>query len=89
MKGQIPLADTIVKECNGFEPRFLFKIFLTGILEEARKGTQSPSRNEVCAKIVEFARDCYNGVSIFNQSPVAAIERLSRDLSSIKRELLI
>ena len=86
MNGQIPLADTIVKECSGFEPRFLFKIFLVGILEEARKGEQSPARNEVCAKIVEFCRECYNGVSIFNQSPAAAIERLSRDLSSVKKE---
>ncbi|WP_294430524.1 DNA polymerase III [uncultured Treponema sp.] len=87
MNGQIPMADAVVKECNGFEPRFLLKIFLTGIMETARGSDFSPARSEVCSKIVDFVRECYNGVIIFNQSPVAAIERLSRDLSSVKREL--
>lgn len=86
LKGQIPLAETIVKECSGFEPRFLFKIFLTGILEEAAKGQSSPARNEMCAKIIGFCRECYNSVSIYNQSPAAAIERLSRDLCLVKKE---
>lgn len=85
MSGQIPLSDVIVKECASFEPRFLLKIFLVGIMEEAKKGGLSPVRNEVCSRITEFCREAYNSVSVFNVSPVAAIERLSRDLSSVKR----
>ncbi|MBQ8013659.1 MAG: DNA polymerase III [Treponema sp.] len=85
MTGQIPLADSIVKECASFEPRFLLKIFLTGILECARGEVHSAARSEVCAKIVGFCRECYNSITVFNISPAAAVERLSRDLSSVKR----
>ena len=85
MTGQIPLSDAIVKECASFEPRFLLKIFLTGILECARGDSNSAARSEICAKIVGFCRECYNSVTVFNISPGAAIERLSRDLSSVKR----
>ncbi|WP_407428729.1 DNA polymerase III [Treponema sp.] len=85
MNGQIPLADTIVKECNGFEPRFMFKVFLTGIMETARGNDFSVQRSEVCAKITEFCRECYNCVTVYNLSPAAAIEKLSRDLSAVKK----
>ena len=88
MNSQIPLSDTIVKECNGFEPRFLFKIFLTGIMESVREHDFSAQRSEACTKVVEFCRECYNSVSIFNVSPAAAIERLSRDISSVRREIM-
>ena len=85
MAGQIPLADSIVKECASFDPRFLLKIFLVGIMEESKKCELTPQRVEICAKITEFCRECYNSVTVFNISPTAAIERLTRDLSSVKR----
>ena len=87
MNGQIPLADTIVKECNGFEPRFMLKVFLTGIMESARGNDFSPRRSDACSKITEFCRECYNSVTVYNVSPIAAIERLSRDLSTVKKEI--
>ncbi|MBR4322749.1 DNA polymerase III [Treponema sp.] len=85
LAGQIPLADSVIKECSGFEPRFLLKIFLVGIMEAARGTELTPQRAEVCAKIAEFCRECYNSVTVYNISPAAAIERLSRDLSSVRR----
>ena len=87
MSGQIPLSDSVIKECSGFEPRFLLKIFLIGIMEEARGTELTPKRAEVCSKIAEFCRECYNSVTVYNISPAAAIERLSRDLSSVRRSL--
>lgn len=87
LAGQIPLADSVIKECSGFEPRFLLKIFLVGIMEEARGKELTPQRAEVCAKIAEFCRDCYNSVTVYNISPAATIEKLSRDLSSVRRSL--
>ena len=87
MNGQIPMADTIVKECNGFDPRYILKIFLTGIMETAKNEEISPVRTEICTKVVEMTRECYNAVSIYNISPVSAIEKLSRDLSMLKKLL--
>ncbi len=85
MNGQIPLSDTIVKECSGFEPRFLLKIFLVGVLEAVRDASNSPAKNEICARAVEITRECYNSVTVYNISPASAIERLSRDLSMFRR----
>lgn len=87
LAGQIPLSDSVIKECSGFEPRFLLKIFLVGIMEAARGTEFTPQRAEVCAKIAEFCRECYNSVTVYNISPAATIEKLSRDLSSVRRSL--
>ena len=87
MSGKIPLADAIIKECSGFEPRFLLKIFLVGIMEEAKNGEETPAKSEICAKITEICRECYNSVTVYNVSPTASIERLSRDLSVLRRAL--
>ena len=87
MSGQIPLSDTVIKECSGFEPRFLLKIFLVSIMEEARGSELSPRRAEVCARVAEFCRECYNSVTVYNISPAATIAKLSRDLSGVRRSL--
>ena len=87
MSGQIPLSDSVIKECSGFEPRFLLKIFLVGIMEEARGSELTARRAEVCAKITEFCRESYNSVTVYNISPAAVIEKLSRDLAGIRRNL--
>ena len=87
MSGQIPLSDSVIKECSGFEPRFLLKIFLVGIMEEAKGGELIPQRAEICAKITEFCRECYNSVTVYNISPAAVIEKLSRDLAGLRRAM--
>ena len=86
MDGQIPLADMVVKECGGFEPRLLLRIFLAGVMDCARENVCSPMRGEICARITDFCRECYSAVTVLNVSPVAAIERLSRDVSGVRRE---
>lgn len=87
MSGQIPLSDSVIKECSGFEPRFLLKIFLVGIMEEAKGGELTPQRVEICAKITGFCRECYNSVTVYNISPAAVIEKLSRDLAGLRRAM--
>ena len=87
MSGQIPLSDSVIKECSGFEPRFLLKIFLVGIMEEAKGGELTPQRAEICAKITGFCRECYNSVTVYNISPAAVIEKLSRDLAGLRRAM--
>lgn len=87
ISGQIPLSDSVIKECAGFEPRFLLKIFLVGIMEEAKGSELTPQRAEICTKITEFCRECYNSVTVYNISPAAVIEKLSRDLAGLRRGL--
>ncbi|WP_191014178.1 DNA polymerase III [Treponema zioleckii] len=86
-RNQIPPADKIVKSCAGFEPRFLFKIFLAGILNSSKDFMQSAQNCDLWSKNLSVIGDCYNNVTIYNQSPVAAIEKLTRDLTVNRAQL--
>ena len=70
-----------VKNCGDFEPRTLFKIFLRA-LTEAQREVNNP---EIEHKNLEAIIECYNNVSVFNVKPVAALEKLYRDLASIRK----
>ncbi len=84
-KGSLPVIQDIVKGCAGFEPRILFKIFLTGILDAQKTRELSPRNVESAAKNVAVLRDVYNNVSVYNQSPAAALENLWRELFAVYR----
>ena len=84
MQGKIPLASAILKLCNNFSPTVLLKSFLVGIMEAARKNPQSAKNVRLCEKLVEFTRNCYNNVTVYNQSAPAALESLARDLAGAR-----
>lgn len=79
----------IVKKCGDFEPRTMFKIFLQGIIEAQKNPLlreENSGRNaEVEIKNLSALRDCFNNVSVYNQKPVAALEKLYRDLAGIRK----
>ena len=84
-KGVFPSITEIVTSCAKFEPRLLFKLFLTGILD-AQKTADLTARNvESAAKNVSVLREIYNNVSIYNQTPTAALENLWRELFAVYR----
>ncbi|MBQ7158221.1 MAG: DNA polymerase III [Treponema sp.] len=84
-KGALPVINDIVKGCAGFEPRVLFKIFLTGILDAQKTEDLSARNVESAAKNVDILRDVYNNVSVYNQSPAAALENMWRELFAVYR----
>jgi DNA polymerase-3 subunit gamma/tau len=86
MDGKIPVAAKIIKSCADFESSFLFKSFLLGV-QEASKNFSDPLSAEFALRNVGAIRECYNNVSIYNQSFAAAIEKLTRDLTANKNSL--
>ena len=80
-KGQIPSADSVVKGCASFEPRMLFKSFLSGILEASGNFAQSSRDAALAERNLRSVQLCYDNVTIYNQSVTAALERLTRDLA--------
>lgn len=80
MEGHVPDIPAIVKVCGGFEPRELFRIFIRAIIEEQRSLLGSEKGCEASEKIISHLRTAWNNVSIFNQSPAAALEELVRSL---------
>jgi len=79
--GQIPSVDSVVKSCASFEPRMLFKSFLSGIVESCVDFSKSSADTELARRNLLSVQLCYDNVAIYNQSVAAALERLTRDLS--------
>lgn len=79
--GQIPSVDSVVKSCASFEPRMLFKSFLSGIVESCVDFSKSSADAELARRNLLSVQLCYDNVAIYNQSVAAALERLTRDLS--------
>lgn len=80
-KGQIPSAESIIKSCSSFEPKILFKMFLENLMEVNSNFSDSAFNSVLAEKNLKSIQECFNNVSIFNQSTLSAIERLTRDLS--------
>lgn len=81
--GNIPDCDTVVKDNQNFEPRIELKIFLNGIAQVFRPLMQSQKGSEACSQALKVLRECYENVTLYNQSVKAALEVLIRDLSKI------
>ena len=79
----IPDCETVVKDNQNFEPRVELKIFLNGIAQTFRPLMQSQKGSEASAQAVKVLRECYENVTLYNQSVKAALEVLIRDLSKI------
>lgn len=81
----IPDTAQIVKACGGFDPRLLLRLFLDGMASAQKKLIHTAAGAESSAQCMDALRYCWNNVSVFNQSPAAALEDLVRTLSKINR----
>ena len=81
--GRIPDCDSVVKDCGNFEPRVELKIFLNGLAECVRPLMSSMAGIEACSELSKTLRQCYENVTLYNQSVKAALECLIRDINKI------
>jgi len=79
----IPDVASIVKNCGNFNPRIELKLFLNYIALYQKKMNVTPAGCEVSAKSLELLRQCWDNITLYNQSPVSALEILLRDLSGL------
>lgn len=77
----IPEISDIVKSCDNFNPRIILKIFLQNILNRCRKFMYTQQGSEVCAKVVEALRECQDNITLYNQTPISALETLLKKLT--------
>ena len=80
---KIPDCDAFVKECGDFEPRVEFKIFLNGIADCTRPFMTSMAGSQACTELSKVLRQCYENVTLYNQSVKAALECLIRDMNKV------
>ena len=83
--GHIPDIQGVIKECKNFEPRIMLKVFLRGLLECQRPLLKTPSGAQASSCVVKAVQDCWNNVSVFNQSVQSALEVLVKELSKVNK----
>lgn len=79
----IPDITEITKNCNNFVPRVELKIFLKNLLNRSKKIMYTQQGSEVCAQILDYLRECQDNITLYNQSPNAALENLLKELSAL------
>lgn len=83
---QIPDIDGIVKKCGKFVPRVQLKLFLNQMVQNQRPLHFSPEGSEFCSRAVRIYQQCWENITMYNQSPVSALEVLLRDLSALNNQ---
>ncbi len=79
-EGHVSDLSILVKNCNDFEPKILFSLFIDGIIDAQKGLCTSPAGCECSAKILEILRKCFMNVNTMNQNIICALDGLSRDL---------
>ncbi len=79
----IPDLAGLAKKCDNFNPRIELRLFLNDIAQCVRPLMKSQQGAEVCAKVMEYLRNCWDNITMYNQSPAAALELLLRDMSAL------
>lgn len=79
----IPDIESLVKQMKNFEPRIMLKLFFNKILDIQRgalissDATECALNTEQGARVLCAIRTAYENITIYNQSPSAALESLT------------
>ncbi len=82
-QGRLCDLQSICEQCGNFTPRVLFKIFMQELFQAQKYLLKSEGGCEASAKILREIQRIYNNTSVFNQSPRAALEELTRSIMQI------
>lgn len=85
VSGHIPDIGQIVKACDSFDPRIMLKIFLNGIQLKTSKLLKNPAGTQAAFELTKALKDCWNNVTVYNQSVISAMEILVRDIAKINK----
>ncbi|MFC2603101.1 MAG: DNA polymerase III, partial [Treponema sp.] len=81
----IPDIQVLVKACGAFNPRIMLKLFLEGLLIAQKKLLFSAPSSSAAFEISSSVRECWNSVTVYNQSPNSALEKLAVDILKINK----
>ena len=80
---KIPSLSDIIKKCGNFNPRVELKIFLESIALKSRPLTKSASGAEAAFELTGLLQKTWDNITLFNQTPLAALEILTRDIAAL------
>ena len=75
-----------MKKCDKFNPRIELRLFLSDLAYFMRPMLKSQAGSEAAAKAMELLRNCSDNITLYNQSPNAALEILLRDMFALNNQ---
>ena len=82
-KHQICNIEETVKKCEKFIPRIELRLFLSDIALFMRPLLNTQAGAEAGAKAMQLLRNCSDNITLYNQSPLSALEILLRDMFAL------
>ena len=83
---QICNIEEIVKKCDKFYPRIELRLFLSYIAFFMKPMLKTQAGSEAAAKAMELLRNCSDNITLYNQTPNAALEILLRDMFALNNQ---
>ncbi len=80
---KIPELSQIIKNCGNFTPKIEFKLFLESLILEQKKLMYSENGTAALKEALKVIAECYDDVTLYNQTSLAALENLVRELTKI------
>lgn len=80
---QICNIEDIVKKCDKFNPRIELRLFLSNIAAFTKPLMNTQAGSEAAARAMQLLRNCSDNITLYNQSPVSALEILLRDMFAL------
>ncbi len=80
---KIPDISDIVSKCKNFYPRLELKLFLKNIAAFQRQLMYTQNGAEASSECMKLLRECWDNITLYNQTPVSAFEILLRDISHL------
>lgn len=84
-EGHIPDIQSTIKNCKNFNPKVMFRIFLTNILDLQKKLFNTANGVVVSFEIEKIIQNCWNNVTIYNQSIQSSLEVLTKEFLKINK----
>ena len=82
-KHQIPVIADLVKACQNFNPRVELKLFLEAVALKMSPLKNTAQGAETAFSAMELLRNTWDNITLFNQTPQAALEILLRDMAAL------
>ena len=80
---KIPDVSQLVQKCGNFSPRIELRLFLSCLAGFQKKMIYSQSGCEVAAKCLKLYVNCWENITLYNQTIPAALEILLKEMSSL------
>lgn len=86
VNGIIPDIDELIKNCNKFDPRILFRLFLEQLYSIQRPAFYSSQKTYSSSLCTQAIQTTWNNVTVYNQNIVASLEQLVKEIAVINKQ---